>query len=122
MFFQPIGERGCCGCCTERLSWCVAPATIELRRLTIGKFKLVDVLDQLPELKRRPGLTKWKVATQTSSSEGKKLVWHDTFEEYEKVYEEQFGAADEKDKDKKRPLPSTAWPPANATELGLEHW
>jgi multisite-specific tRNA:(cytosine-C5)-methyltransferase len=89
-----------------------------------GQLKLVDVSDHLPELKRRPGLTSWKVATQAPASQDadKPLIWHDTFEEYEKKIEEALTEAEQNDKDKKRPLPASLWPPANANELNLERW
>lgn len=79
---------------------------------------------QLPELKRRPGITHWKVATQASAAEGKKLVWHESYESYKEQIDAHYKKMEEAggDQEKKRPLPPSAWPPANASELGLEKW
>jgi len=91
-------------------------------KLTLGQFSLVDVSDHLPELKRRPGITSWKVATQAPTAEGKKLMWHESHESYMVQVEEALKDADEDEKKKKKPLPPSAWPPANANELNLERW
>lgn len=68
-----------------------------------GKFSIVDVADLLPNLKRRPGLTTWKVAAR--GGKDKPLSW-------------QGDVAEGNAKD----LAETLWPPSNATELGLEKW
>ena len=83
-----------------------------------GQYKLVDVARSLPELKRRPGMSAWKVATQAPISEGRKLVWHESHAEYMKAVD----ALPEAERENKKPLPATAWPPANAGELNLERW
>ncbi|WVR04516.1 hypothetical protein IAU60_001520 [Kwoniella sp. DSM 27419] len=80
-----------------------------------GKFSIVDVSSQLPELKRRSGMTKWKVATQPESN-GRALTWYESFEEYRKAVD----AGKERENDRGKGLPASLWPPANATELGLE--
>lgn len=77
---------------------------------------------QLPELKRRPGLTSWKVATQANAEGGKKLVWHESYETYKKSVDEVLESASDAEKEKKRVLPASCWPPANAKELNLEYW
>ena len=89
-----------------------------------GNFKLVDVSDHLPELKRRPGMTSWKVATYATAEAGseKTLTWHETFKGYEEKFEAALTEAEKKNKDRKKPLPESLWPPANAEELNLERW
>jgi multisite-specific tRNA:(cytosine-C5)-methyltransferase len=84
-----------------------------------GQFTLVDVASRLPELKRRQGLTKWKLATQPEGRGGERqLRWHETYEEYRKAVD----GGEEREKDKLKGLASTCWPPANAAELNLERW
>ena len=90
--------------------------------LISGQYSLVDVSAQIPELKRRPGITSWKVATQAPTAEGKKLIWHESHETYMKQVEESLKDADEEEKKKKKPMAASAWPPANANELNLERW
>ena len=58
-------------------------------------------------------MTSWKVAT----SAGKELTWHEGHEAYRKTLSEVPDGEKEK-----KPLASTAWPPSNASELGLERW
>ncbi|KAI9596681.1 S-adenosyl-L-methionine-dependent methyltransferase [Syncephalis fuscata] len=65
-----------------------------------GSIKLVDVKDRLVELKRRPGLTKWKMMSKSGA-------WYDSYD--------QVPASEHK------VLRSSLFPPANAHELGLEH-
>ncbi|WOO79748.1 Multisite-specific tRNA:(cytosine-C(5))-methyltransferase trm4b [Vanrija pseudolonga] len=77
-----------------------------------GEFSIVDVSDKLPNLKRRPGITTWKVASHPDG----KNIYHETYEAYRAAVE----AGEERDKDKDKGIPKTVWPPANATELGLE--
>lgn len=77
-----------------------------------GEFEIVNVADQLPELKRRPGIHEWKVATRDADEN---IKWHDSPESYEA-----FRAANGVERDSKNPLPSTCWAPANAAELHLE--
>ncbi|WVQ84199.1 hypothetical protein IAT38_006350 [Cryptococcus sp. DSM 104549] len=89
----------------------VIAAALNLRP---GSFSLVDVSSELPELKRRPGMTNWKVATQPVPKG--EIMWLESFEEYRKAVEE----GKVKENDKGKGLPSTLWPPANAGELGLE--
>nr|XP_031858166.1 uncharacterized protein CI109_006408 [Kwoniella shandongensis]KAA5525238.1 hypothetical protein CI109_006408 [Kwoniella shandongensis] len=81
-----------------------------------GQFSIVDVSAQLPNLKRRPGKTSWKVGTQPDAKTSKEIAWYETHEEYRQAVEN----GTEKEKDRGKGLPSTLWPPANATELGLE--
>lgn len=66
-----------------------------------GTLELVDVSHELPNLKRRPGLSSWKVYTK----EGKVV------EKIEDVPEDAKG----------RYYPSM-WAPKNAGELHLERW
>lgn len=80
-----------------------------------GQFQIVDVSTDFPELKRRPGITSWKVATQPGGKDGD-LVWQDSFESYRA----RADAGQEREKDRDKGLPRTVWPPANAAELGLE--
>ena len=82
-----------------------------------GLFSLVDVSDHLPKLKRRPGLSQWKVATQPDGK-GADVVWHETHADYIQSVKD----GKEKDKDVKRALPSSLWSPSNAAELNLERW
>jgi multisite-specific tRNA:(cytosine-C5)-methyltransferase len=77
-----------------------------------GEFTIVDVADQLPGLKRRPGVSSWKVATRPDEE----LMWHDSYESYRARVDEGL----EREKDKDKGLPRTVWAPANAAELGLE--
>ncbi|KAK8846869.1 hypothetical protein IAR55_005959 [Kwoniella newhampshirensis] len=82
-----------------------------------GQFTIVDVSSQLPNLKRRPGKTSWKVGTQPDTQTSKEIVWYESFEEYRKAVDSGI----EKEKDRGKGLPSTLWPPANVAELGLEN-
>lgn len=66
-----------------------------------GSLELVDVSNELPELKRRPGLSDWKVFTKDAQ-----LV--DKMEDLPKDTKGRF-------------YPSM-WPPQNARELHLERW
>lgn len=77
-----------------------------------GEFEIVDVSDKLPELKRRPGISEWKVATRDRDE---KVKWHESHDAYE-AYRAESGS----ERDNKSPLPSTCWAPANAGELHLE--
>lgn len=72
---------------------------------------------ELPGLKRRPGLTSWKVATQPESA-GREMIFHDSHESYRKEVEN----GNEREKDKAKGIAATAWPPANTGSLGLERW
>lgn len=78
-----------------------------------GEFTIVDVSKELPELKRRPGITAWKVGTNSPAG----TVYHESYEAYKTSLEE--AENDERKKEKKE-LASTLWPPANAGELNLE--
>ncbi|ODN90270.1 multisite-specific tRNA:(cytosine-C5)-methyltransferase [Cryptococcus wingfieldii CBS 7118] len=79
-------------------------------------FSLVDVSSQLPELKRRPGMNKWKVATQPGGKDGE-LVWYETFEGYQEALE----SGKEKERGEKgKTLPRSLWPPANVEDIHLE--
>lgn len=80
-------------------------------------FSILDVSLNLPELVRRPGRASWKVATQPDGKNGP-LVWQENFEEYRKRADE----GSEREQDKFKGLAETAWPPANAKDLGLEKW
>lgn len=80
-----------------------------------GEFTIVDVAEQLPNLKRRPGITTWKVGTRP---QGKEARFHESFESYR----ESVDAGNESEKDKDKGVPKTVWPPANAGELNLERW
>lgn len=67
-------------------------------------MSLVDVSDKLPELKRRKGLTTWKVYDKT-------MTPLDAYEEpAEGVFKKNKGPA------------KTCWPHGNEEELGLERW
>jgi multisite-specific tRNA:(cytosine-C5)-methyltransferase len=80
-----------------------------------GEFSIVDVSADYPELKRRPGMTSWKVATQPAGKDTD-LVWHESFQSYRK----RADAGDERDKDKMKGIPETVWAPENIAELGME--
>lgn len=80
-----------------------------------GTFKIVDVSNDFPELKRRPGITSWKVATQPNGKESD-LNWHDTFEQYR----ESVDSGKERERDRDKGLSKTVWAPENVAELGLE--
>ncbi|GFZ46615.1 Multisite-specific tRNA:(cytosine-C(5))-methyltransferase [Saitozyma sp. JCM 24511] len=82
-----------------------------------GQFSIVDVSDHLPLLKRREGITSWKVATQPEGSQSP-LVYHESYAAYRERVES--GEERERDKDPKRGLPETVWAPENVAELGLE--
>jgi multisite-specific tRNA:(cytosine-C5)-methyltransferase len=80
----------------------------------------------LPNLKRRKGLSSWKVASH--ERESKELLWWDTEEAY-KTYFENLPSVDQSGKGRKaakasqpKEIPGTCWTPANAGELGLEGW
>ncbi|BEJ02785.1 hypothetical protein CcaverHIS631_0705800 [Cutaneotrichosporon cavernicola] len=78
-----------------------------------GEFSIVDVSDKLPGLKRRPGITSWKVGTNGPDG----TVYHESYEAYKVARDE---TPNEEEKGKKKELASTLWAPDNATELGLE--
>ncbi|WWC87043.1 uncharacterized protein L201_001928 [Kwoniella dendrophila CBS 6074] len=80
-----------------------------------GRFHIVDVSSELPELKRRPGLSTWKVGSQPAVKD-RQLVWYETFEQYKEAIKN----GEEKANDRGKGLPKTLWPPANAGELNLE--
>lgn len=80
-----------------------------------GLYKIVDVSSDFPELKRRPGITSWKVATQPGGKESD-LTWHDSFEKYR----ESVDSGKEREKDRTKGLSSSVWAPENVAELGLE--
>jgi multisite-specific tRNA:(cytosine-C5)-methyltransferase len=80
-----------------------------------GEFSIVDVSADYPELKRRPGMTSWKVATQPAGKDTD-LAWHESFQSYRK----RADAGDERDKDKMKGIPETVWAPENIAELGME--
>lgn len=82
-----------------------------------GQYTLLDVSDQLPELKRRPGITSWKVATQPESA-GREMIFHESYESYRG----EVDSGNEREKDKSKGIGSTAWPPANAADLRLKRW
>jgi multisite-specific tRNA:(cytosine-C5)-methyltransferase len=84
-----------------------------------GQFSIVEVSDHLPLLKRRKGITSWKVATQPEGSQGP-LVYHESYAAYRERVES--GEERERDRDPKRGLPETIWAPENVAELGLERW
>ena len=83
-----------------------------------GQYTLVDQSSALPNLKRRPGISTWKIATQSAREEDgtRPIVWHDSYEAYTAQQSE------EEKRDKGKSLPETAWAPANAADLGLEKW
>ena len=80
-----------------------------------GLFQIVDVAADFPELKRRPGITSWKVATQPNGKESD-LIWHESFEKYR----ESVDSGKEREKDRAKGLSSSVWAPGNVSELGLE--
>jgi multisite-specific tRNA:(cytosine-C5)-methyltransferase len=80
-----------------------------------GEFSIVDVSADFPELKRRPGLTSWKVATQPEGKDTD-LFWHESFESYRK----RADAGEEREKDKMKGIPETVWAPTNIADLGME--
>jgi hypothetical protein len=84
-----------------------------------GQFTTVDVSSYLPALKRRKGLTHWKVATQPEGSKGP-IVYHESYESY--CVRVDKGEERERDKDRGKRLPASTWPPSNAEALGLENW
>ena len=66
-----------------------------------GTLELIDVSHELPELKRKPGLSDWKVFTRDGQ-----IV--NSFEELPEGTPGKF-------------IPSM-WPPKNAGDLHLERW
>jgi multisite-specific tRNA:(cytosine-C5)-methyltransferase len=91
---------------------------VEGRPLTndLDEFSIVDVSNLLPNLKRRPGKTSWKVASQSSLNNERKINWHESYAEYQAAVD----ALPEGDKEKGKMLASTLWAPENAAELGLD--
>ena len=76
--------------------------------LLFPEFYLVDISERFPELKRRPGLTTWKATNDRS---------------LETIYESFQAFKDAKpDWQKTSKMMESHWPPANAEELGLQHW
>ena len=114
-----------------------------------GQFKLVPQPSEtsLPGLKRRPGLTSWKVA---SANPDKTLNFHQDRDHYvgfiaghkailadgvkreapseseknSESWKQGWKEGQEKDKAKMKmkEYSESIWPPANAGELDLEHW
>jgi hypothetical protein len=106
------------------------------------QFRIVPVPDALPGLKRRKGLTSWKVATQLADGS---LNWHETHAEHlgfadgleggvnalSMDLQEDTGylagrqAGQEKKSGKKdakvKRWPETVYAPENVESLGLEH-
>ncbi|KAF7730854.1 tRNA (cytosine(34)-C(5))-methyltransferase [Apophysomyces ossiformis] len=72
----------------------------EVLRLADGALEIKDVSDQLPDLKRKPGLKTWKVMTR----EGQYISSVDEIENGRQRFK----------------FPKTAFPPANADDLHLE--
>ncbi|CAG8513683.1 4054_t:CDS:10 [Diversispora eburnea] len=71
----------------------------EVLRRCRGNLQLVDVSDQLPELKRAPGLTTWKVMNKENR-------WVDKLEDINPRYRKKYE--------------KSLWPPPNVNELNLE--
>ncbi|TFL04138.1 S-adenosyl-L-methionine-dependent methyltransferase [Pterulicium gracile] len=71
------------------------------------EFELIDVSHRLPELKRRPGLSTWRVTPDKTVG-----TLYDT--------EAEFTAAGPSAAGSNAKLAASHWPPANAAELGLE--
>lgn len=107
-----------------------------------GQFRIVPVSERLQGLKRRAGLTSWKVATQTSGGE---LNWHESYAQHlgfvNGVANSDEGANDAVKADpeyaagkeagaafkasggamKPKRWAETVFAPKNADSLGLEH-
>jgi 16S rRNA C967 or C1407 C5-methylase (RsmB/RsmF family) len=66
-----------------------------------GSIELVDVSNELPQLKRRPGLSDWKVFTRSGQS---------------------VATMEDLPSDAKGRFYPSMWPPKNASELHLERW
>lgn len=93
-----------------------------LRSFPAGEFAIIPQgEDVLPHLKRRPGLSRWKIASQKPGT--KELVWHDSAEAYQTYGEqwkkEQAGRKKVKGEGIKE-IAETCWPPTGAETLGLE--
>lgn len=74
----------------------------------VGQFTIVNVADRLPGLIRRPGITSWSVAVDKSgTTEPSWTEFRSRLSDSEK---------------KTSKITETQFPPANAKELGLEHW
>ncbi|KAF9041355.1 S-adenosyl-L-methionine-dependent methyltransferase [Panaeolus papilionaceus] len=71
------------------------------------EFELVDVSSQLPELKRRPGLTTWRATADKTMSR--------TFESYE-----EFMGSSMFDDNVKAKLSPGHWPPPDAEKMNLD--
>lgn len=86
------------------------------RCIITGEFKLVDISDRLPTLKRRPGVTSWSVALDKESP------FVSTYSSYlEARNSNKEGEKEKKKKDaQSKILPETIFAPQNAMELGLE--
>lgn len=107
-----------------------------------GQFRIVPVSERLPGLKRRAGLTSWKVASQASNGD---LNWHESYAQHmgfingmagndegapesvradaAYVAGKEAGAAAKASGMNMRPKrwAETVFAPKNANELGLEH-
>jgi len=107
-----------------------------------GQFRIIPVADRLNGLKRRSGLSQWKVATQTSEGE---LTWHESYAHHLGFINGFAGnddlASDETKQDsvyikakeegaalketgvamKAKRWAPTVFAPENAASLGLEH-
>lgn len=73
----------------------------EMLNRSNGSLELVDVSNELPELKRRPGLSDWKVFTKEGQLVGK---------------------MEDLPQDAKGKFYSSMWAPQNAGELHLDRW
>jgi len=107
-----------------------------------GQFRIVPVSERLPGLKRRAGLTSWKVAT--SNSDGS-MNWHESYAQHmgfingiagndegasenlradpAYVAGKEAGAASKASGASMKPKrwAQTVFAPSNADQLGLEH-
>lgn len=119
----------------------VVAAALDLNK---GKFRLVPTPKEtvLPQLKRRDGLSSWKVAVQDNE---KNIIWLDSYlfyqgymagsrEKYRQVTTDEELATKSEDwktgyeegksgtgSFKEKPLAPTLWAPEGAEHMGLEH-
>lgn len=84
-------------------------------------YEVVDVSSQFPELERRPGLTAWQPAVDREVDMTCR-TYQDYVSKLEASIAEQSNDTSNADRPKRNKVAETLWPPANATELGLENW
>lgn len=88
---------------------------------TRGQFNLVDVSDHLPGLKRRPGLSHWRVqvAIDNKAKGEKEMRFFDSVEDWQ-GFLDKSGLNIREKREKSSKVANSLFPPSNATEMNLE--